>query len=517
MRTLLVGAGVHPQTLDAAVPSARRPRAVLLDGPRVAWVGGAGGDLTSAPPADRTVDLGAAWITPAFVDAHVHATATGLAATGVDLDGCASGAEALDRLRRHALASRAGIVLGTRWDDFAWPEGRPLTAAEVADAAPGRAVLLNRVDGHSCVVDAGTLARLPLDRLEGVGRDADGRPTGFLAERAGEAARRLVLGALPAAQVAAARDAACARAAALGIATLHEMGHPGTSGLDDALAWHHGNAEGRWPVEVLVWWADIDPGGGLPAGLHPGGDLFLDGSIGSHTAAVSAGYRDAAGHGELFHDDDRVAAYFTAWTAAGRGAGVHAIGDVAIEQALRGLEHAAREHGADAVRRCRHRVEHVELTRPDHPSRLAALGVVASVQPVFDALWGGADQLYARRFGPEAALASNPFSALAQAGVPLAFGSDSTVTPLDPWGAVVAAERHLGGAGLSRAAAFAAHTTGGRFVGEQDDVGALTAGARADLAVWDRDPAAVEDPRTLECLGTVVAGRAATGPDLYQQ
>lgn len=497
MRTRYIAAGLH--TLGER--SAAEPRVLVVDGDGIAWVGA---DPAAAPPSDRTIDLGGAWVTPAFVDAHVHGTATGLAVAGVDLHGAGSAAEALDRVRRHAAAVPGGAVLGSRWDDTGWPEGRPPTAGEVADAAPGRTVLLNRVDGHSCVVDPRTLAALPLAELEGVDRDTDGRPTGYLAERAGEAARVRVLEALPAAQVTAARRATCARAAALGIASFHEMGHPGLAGLPDALAW----AAGGWGVEVLTWWADIDPGPGFPGELRPGGDLFLDGSIGSHTAAVSGGYRDdaGAGRGQLFHSDAAVAAFFTGWTGRGRGAGVHAIGDLAIEQAVAGLERAAEVHGVESVRRCRHRVEHVELPRPDHLARLARLGAVASVQPVFDDLWGGTDRLYARRFGAAAALASNPFAEMAAEGVRLAFGSDSTVTPLDPWGAVLAAERHRGGSGLDRRAAFAAHTLGGRHVAGQDAVGPLVAGARADFAVWDGDPFTVPDPRRLTCLATVVAG-----------
>jgi len=509
VRTLLVAAGAVTLTADdASADAGRRPRAVLVDGERIAWVGA---DPAAAPPHDRAVDLGGAWLLPAFVDAHVHSTATGLARTGIDLAGCASAAEALDRVRRHVAPTTSPVVIGVRWDDRGWPEGRPPSADELASAAPGRTVLLHRVDAHSSLVDAVTLARLPLDRLDGVDRGADGAPTGWLVEAASEAARALVYGGLPAAQLDSARRAACDEAAALGIGSIHEMGHPGLAGLDDALAW----AAGEWPLDVQVWWAELDPAilepGHPAAGLRPGGDLFLDGSIGSRTAAVSAGYADGSA-GTLFADDEAVAAFFTAATAAGRGAGVHAIGDDAVEQAVAGLEAAAAVHGRDAVRRCRHRVEHLELLRADHPRRLAALGVVGSVQPAFDAAWGGPDRLYADRFGVEAALGSNPLSTLVEAGVRLAFSSDSTVTPLDPWGAVHAAEHHRGGLGLDRRTALAAHVLGGRYAAGQDDVGTLAPGARADLAVVDGDPLGVDDVRGLRGLATVVAGRRAAGP-----
>lgn len=509
--TLYVATGIHTLDGPATVTPGITPRAVLVVGERIAWVGA---DPATAPPADHVVDLGGAWITPAFVDAHVHATATGLALDGVDLDGATGVADVLARLRAHVAAHDPAVVLGIRWDDSQWPEQRPPTVAEVATATGARPTLLTRVDAHSCVVDPGTLARLPVDRLAGVDRDPGGVPTGWLVEEASQAARALVHGRLPPAQLAAARAATCRRAAALGIGALHEMGHPGLSGLDDARAW----AAGTWPVEVLVWWAELDAEAGPAAGLRPGGDLFLDGSIGSHTAAVSAGYRDQGGTGRLFHDDGAVAAFFTACTRAGRAAGVHAIGDAAVEQALGALEVTATACGTAAVRARRHRVEHAELLRPDHAGRMAALGVVVSVQPVFDALWGGRGGLYEQRLGATASLAANPFDTLAAAGVTLAFGSDSTVTPLDPWGAVAAAEHHRGGHGIPRRAALVAHTIGGRAAAGQTDVGPLRPGARADLAVWDADPLA--DPTDATgttdagpaCLATVVRGRTAHGP-----
>ncbi|MGH8900838.1 MAG: amidohydrolase [Egibacteraceae bacterium] len=500
MKLLLVAAGVHTLTAQPATV-----RALVIDGNRIVWVG----PLAEAPPTEQVVDLGGAWVTPAFVDAHIHATATGLALTGVDLAGAGSVAQCLDRLTSHAAATRSyPVLIGTGWDDFGWPEQRPPRAEELARAAPGRSVLLVRVDGHSCLVDPGTLARLPLPDLEGVDRDADGAPTGLLRESASEAAQTLVRGLLTPSQLAAARRAACERAAELGIGSFHEMGHPGLSGLEDAITW----ATGQWPVEVVTWWAELDP---KPEhGLRPGGDLFLDGSIGTGTAAMTNPYRCSGclTQGELFHPDQAVTEFFVACTRAGRGAGVHAIGDRAIEQALRALEAAAGLTDLDAVRACRHRIEHLELPTRDQIRRMGRLGVVASVQPAFDAAWGGSDGLYAARFGPDAASDSNPLAWFTRDdGVRLAFGSDSPVTPLDPWGAVVAAERHRGGWGLGRRSALIAHTLGGRYVAGQDHVGPLHPGTRADFAVWSADPLAVDDPRSLYCLATVVCGEVVHG------
>jgi predicted amidohydrolase YtcJ len=498
-RTLLVAAGVH--TVDPQAASGAR--CVLLDGERIAWVGA---DPADALPADATVDLGGAWITPAFVDAHVHGTATGLAQTGLDLTGTRSGAELLDRLRR--FASGAGdVVMGYGWDDFGWPApGRP-SAAEISEAAGGRMVHLSRVDAHSCLVGQAVLARVALDGLAGVERDGAGDPTGWMREAASEAAMAVVRSHLTAEEWRAARDAACELALSLGIASLHEMGVPGLFGLDDALAW----AQGSWPLDIVTWWAEMDLDAARRHGLRPGGDLFLDGSIGSCSAATSQPYGPDAGRGELFHTDEAVAAWFTHCTAEGVGGGVHAIGDRAIEQAIAALEHAAGVHGVEAVRRCRHRMEHVELPTYEQVERMGRLGIVASVQPAFDAAWGGDAGLYAERFGVAASRQSNPLAWFSTCHVTMAFGSDSTVTPLDPLGGVRAAAAHLGGLSVGTDVALEAHTAGGRFVAGQDDVGRCREGQIADLAVWSADPLTGDSDGPVTCLATIVRGQSTWG------
>ena len=123
---------------------------------------------------------------------------------------------------------------------------------------------------------------------------------------------------------------------------------------------------------------------------------------------------------------------------------------------------AAEKVGLARVRAARHRVEHAEMLTPETIAAFAELGLTASVQPAFDAAWGGEDGMYAQRLGAERARTLNPYAALLRAGVPLAFGSDSPVTPLDPWGTVRAAAFHRTPEHrISVRAAFTAHTRGG--------------------------------------------------------
>jgi predicted amidohydrolase YtcJ len=128
----------------------------------------------------------------------------------------------------------------------------------------------------------------------------------------------------------------------------------------------------------------------------------------------------------------------------------------------------------------------VELIDKAMIARMVEFGVVASVQPVFDLLWGGPDRMYAQRLGVARAMASNPIGAMHATGVPLAFGSDSPVTALDPWTVVAAAAAPRNPAyRMSVRAAFAASTRGGWRAAGQDGVGVLAPGASATFAVWE--------------------------------
>jgi predicted amidohydrolase YtcJ len=126
------------------------------------------------------------------------------------------------------------------------------------------------------------------------------------------------------------------------------------------------------------------------------------------------------------------------------------------------------------------------MVSPEDMLALGELGVTASVQPVFDELWGGSDSLYAQRLGADRAAPMNPYASLNRAGVALAFGSDSPVTPLGPWAAVrAAAHHHNESERLTVRAAFNAHTRGGWRAARRDEGGVVAVGAPASIAVWD--------------------------------
>ncbi|MET8859861.1 MULTISPECIES: amidohydrolase [unclassified Streptomyces] len=465
--------------------------AMVVERGQVAWVGSEGAADAFADGVDEVVDLEGALVTPAFTDAHVHTTATGLALTGLDLSDAPSLDAALALVRDFAAARPADrVLLGHGWDAARWPGGRPPARTELDAATGGRPLYLSRIDVHSAVATSALL-----DLVPGVTALAGYAPDGPLTRDAHHAVRAAALGAIGEAQRTGAQRAALAHAASLGIGSVHECAGPEISSEDDFTGLLRLAAEEPGP-RVVGYWADRDVEKARALGaVGAAGDLFVDGSLGSHTACLHEPYLDADHTGLVHLDADAVAAHVVACTEAGLQAGFHAIGDAAVASVVDGVRTAAEKVGLARVRAARHRVEHAEMLTPETVAGFAELGLTASVQPAFDALWGGEDGMYAQRLGADRARTLNPFAALLRAGVPLAFGSDSPVTPLDPWGTVRAAAFHRTPEHrVSVRAAFTAHTRGGwRAVG-RDDAGVLVPGAPADYAVWRTGHLVVQAP-----------------------
>lgn len=482
---------------NGSVYSAADPlaTAMLVDGDTVAWVGGEHAATSLADDRMKVVNLAGALVTPGFVDSHVHVTETGLALESVDLGVASSLATALDLVAAAAAAS-PGLVLGHGWDENDWPEGRPPTAAELERAAPGRLVYLSRVDVHSAVVSVALAQLGSLATLDGWLGD------GLVVRHAHHVARAQSRRLDPAERTRLQRRALDAAAAA-GYVAVAEMAAPHVGSAEDlaslaAICGAPGQGSAPASVEVLPYWGqavrsadearEVLAALGTPV-LGLAGDLNIDGSIGSRSALLRAPYADAPGvQGTGYLDVDAVADHLAAASELGLQAGFHLIGDGAMDIAVAGLERAAARVGLEKVRAAGHRFEHAEMADAAAIAALAAHSVTVSVQPVFDALWGGPDGLYERRLGAARSAALNPFASFFSAGVPVCFGSDSPVTPLNPWASVRAAlMHHRSDARISARAAFIGHTRAGwRAARERNPLmGQLVPGAPASYAVWD--------------------------------
>jgi hypothetical protein len=229
---------------------------------------------------------------------------------------------------------------------------------------------------------------------------------------------------------------------------------------------------------------------------------FTDGSIGSGTAKLSEPYADSGDRGTWVVPPEELREWVERAEDAGFQFTAHAIGDEAVHETLGAF--AECEDPASA----RHRVEHAEVLTDESVERFADLGVVASVQPNF-LKWAREGGLYETRLGVERTRESNPFASLLEAGVPLAFGSDTM--PLGPlFGIEQAVTAPAPEQRIGVTEALRAYTHGAAYAGfDEDRMGTVERGKLADLVVLEESPWTVEPDGVgdIDVAMTVVGGR----------
>jgi predicted amidohydrolase YtcJ len=391
----------------------------------------------------------------------------------------------------------AQVIVGQGWDEGSWADQRRPSREELERAGGGAAVYLARVDVHSAVVSTSLLGQLPDIRGEAGYSDS-----GWVTQDAHHRCRSLMDSLFSDAERRAAARAALHRAAQVGIGSVHELGGPHLGPVEDLR--RIADVAAELGIDVVSYWGELAGDGSIATAARVGaaglaGDLCVDGAIGSRTAALRQPYRDAATRGRRYLSDGDIVDHLLRCTRDGLQAGFHCIGDDAVSATVAGLRAVAAELGAGPVRTARHRLEHVEMLAPDDLSVLSELGVVASMQPAFDATWGGPGELYDLRLGQARSTGMNRLGSLHRARVPLAFGSDSPVTPLAGWETVRAAvQHHQPDERMNPWAAFDAATRGGHWAAHDDAAGTLSVGSRASFAVWESDP---DELRSVELGG----------------
>lgn len=462
--------------------------AMLVDGDTVAWVGSEQAATSIADSSMEIIDLKGALVAPGFVDSHVHLTESGIALGGLQLGGVRSARQLLDAV---ASFQGEGPVFGHGWDESTWADPALPAADELERAAGGRSVFLSRVDSHSALVSSSLAAAAGLSGLDGFTSEAQVKRAAHTAAR--QEARRL-----PEATLRSYQQRALAEAAENGYVALVEMAAPHIGGVSDlrvAAAWN--TADGPAVPGILPYWGELAASEEHARTLLEGlgvqvrglaGDLNIDGSLGSRTAAVRSDYSDAAGErGSLFISAEQAGAHLAACSLLGIQGGFHVIGDAGLDAALKALELAAAEVGEQRIRAAGHRFEHVEIADADAVQQLARYSVTVSAQPGFDAAWGHDGGMYDQRLGSRSR-SMNAFASFYAAGVPICFGSDSPVTPLRPWSSVRAClEHHNHDERISARAAFLGHTRAGWRAAKYHNpmAGQLVPGAPASFAVWD--------------------------------
>jgi hypothetical protein len=491
------------RTLDPSLPAVS---SLWIADERIA--GGVGVHETSLP-SPETVDLGGRCVLPGFTDSHVHFPTWALAQRDVQLHGCASLAESLDRVR---AAPREGSWLrGQGWRDADWPDGPP-TRQALDEIAPERPAMLISKDYHALWLNSTALALAGGDlEVEGgvVVRDDSGEPTGVLYEEAAWRFKARFVRIADAEYVEAMRHGVKI-AAARGVTCLHDKdGWLGAIGLWQQLEQQGGLPLRVWqstPAERLPELREIGLRSGAGSPLLRLGYLktFMDGTLGSQTAWMSDGSGVTITSGEELEEIVREGA------EAGWPVGVHAIGDAANKAALDAFE---RSRDAWQPRGLRQRIEHAQCLAREDVARFGELGIAASVQFTH----APSDEALAKRFWPDRLDGTYSFRSLLESGALLANGSDAPVEELEPWAGVVAAvlDHWRDDQMLTLEQALHAICVAPAWLSHDERVrGTLVPGRYADLVVLDRDPfeCEPEELRDVQVVATMLGGRWTHNP-----
>jgi predicted amidohydrolase YtcJ len=449
------------------------------------------------------VDLDGAVVLPGFVDAHTHMEQVGRFQVHADLSGTETKDEAVERLAVDARDDQ-DWVLGFGYDESDWADDSYLRCKELDAVSEDRPVAALRVDMHTASLNSAALDRLaeamPDDDVETEG----GRPTGVVVEDAVEAVRD-DFEAGPAETrelIAAARD----RAHELGVTGVHDMVRHSHA----PRAYRELDLAGELNLRVRInYWSDhldavrelgLRPNHGSEMVRVGGIKSFTDGSLGGRTAKLFEPYEDGEGTGKWVVGPDDLRELVGEVDDADLQATVHAIGDAAVEETVSAL---AETGDAAAVR---HRIEHLELATDEQIDRIAAAGIVASMQPNFHR-WADEGGLYDRRLGRERRERSNRLGRLIESDASVAFGSD--VMPFGPLeGIHHAVNAPNGEQRASVTDALRAYTSGAAYAGfDEGRLGTVEVGTAADFTVVDRSPwdheAAIRD---IDVVATVVGG-----------
>ncbi|MFB6189733.1 MAG: amidohydrolase [Halapricum sp.] len=436
------------------------------------------------------VDLGGRTLLPGFIDAHTHMDVLGRRQVEVELAAVSGPDAAVEALRDGA--GEDGWILGFGYDESTWEESRYLTREDLDRVSEDRPVAAFREDLHVVSVNGVVLDRYADDVPEGDVRTEDGEPTGVLVEDAvgvitdaiapdAETTREYLL---------AAQSVALER----GVTGVHDMiRNPHVPGIYRDLA-----LEGILDIRVrLNYWSDfLDSVEGAGLRTNHGSErvrtgaikTYTDGSIGGRTAKLSTPYADTDDTGNWVVDPAELRALVERVDSDGLQMATHAIGDAAIESALNAYEGTGGS---------RHRIEHAEVLTDDLIERLGEREVVVSAQPNFHR-WARDGGLYDSALGADRRRRTNQFGALREAGATLAFGSDCM--PLGPlFGVEQVVTAPEPSQRLSVTEALRAYTHGSAYAGFDDDrLGTVEVGKRADLVVLDDSPWEVADHEIAE-------------------
>jgi predicted amidohydrolase YtcJ len=474
----------------------------------------------------QVIDLGGHFVMPGFNDAHVHLASGGFEKLNIDLVGAKSLEEMKQRIAARVKSAAANEwITGRGWDHTLWAEQKTPTRGDIDAVTEGHPAIFNRVDGHIAIANsaalkaAGITAQTPDPHGGKIDRDDKGEPTGILRETA----MSEVFSKIPPPTMQQRRRAAelaLQDAARWGITSAQD-----NSEWEDFLVYEQLEKEAKLTLRISEWLPFDAPVEKLKEMRvhHPADDPmlhttmlkgFMDGSLGSRTAAMLVPYSDDPKNAGIpRYEQDALNTKAAERAQAGFQLGFHAIGDRGARMALDAFAVAEQKTGKNNLR---FRIEHDQVIAPEDFKKFKDLAVIASVQPnhlLTDMNWAES------HIGSERAKHSYPWKEFQDNGIAMAFGTDYPVEPITPFRGIYAAVTRKNEAGtkeyfpeqkLTIGDAISAYTLGSAYAEfAETKKGMLAEGKLADFVVLDRDITKVDPPEILKTrvLRTVVGGK----------
>lgn len=502
-------------TQDPSIPHAT---AIAIHDGHILAVGRDADIRALAGSGARQIDLDGRRVLPGLTDSHFHYYDWALGRRRLSLAATTSLSDLREQVARAASETPPGQwILGLGWNETRWSVPQMPIRADLDGVAPAHPVILWRSDMHLAAVNSLALQKADITGNTSpptygvIDHDASGQPTGVLRELA----INLVSDAIPVPN-----EEETIQAMQDGFGFLHRLGltsvHDyrimgGADGPPAFRTWQRLQSAGEVALRV---WMNL-PGERLDEaislGLRTGlGDryfrighckFFADGSQGARTAWMLERYQDAD-YGLPLVPPAELADKVRRADNAGLSVAIHAIGDRANRQVVNIFEQLVKDkrRSITAPPAAPHRIEHVQMIQPEDVTRLARLGIVASVQPIHvtDDI-----PVIEGSVGPRARLAY-PFRDMLDAGARLALGSDCPVADPNPcWGihAAVTRQRRDGTPPggwypeqrITVAEAVWGFTMGPALVSNREaELGSITPAKLADLIVLDRDIFAID-------------------------
>lgn len=448
-------------------------------------------------------------IIPGLYDCHVHLVQTGLNYQGVELKNVKSIEELLEIINQISKITPNGELLRAfHFDVTKTKERRFPTRHELDIASPNNPLWINSIEFHTSALNSLALNKINLPySIDGIARDERNLPLGYFTGKASAFIRNKMLNYINDDMRMRGVQKAIQNAISKGITSINTM--EGGFTFHEKDVYFIINNKETFPVDIKLYFQTFDLEKIMKYNLDcMGGDIFIDGSFGSRTAAISTEYKDFNNkNGKLYFNQNELNYFVSKAYENGLQITLHSIGDRAIEQVLNSHENAQRKQYRTDYR---NRIEHFELANKEQVKRAKDLGLIISVQPAFEYYWGQKGGMYERRLGQEIASKTNNFRYMIDNGLILCGGSDSDVTEMNPLLGIYSAVNHPKKEhSIEVIEALKMFTINGAYASFEDDIkGSLEPSKFGDFVVLDQNPLTIpkEDINKIKVLATFKEG-----------